>query len=211
MKNHDLRRIKRAALPPLFTSGVLVLASVRLMDFWAVGRGAGQQVVYADRLARGLPTVCKGSPSTPARTLSWATIGRPRRCAEVERMVVSRASFSWLGASTSPSASRSSTHSAATRITSSTVHLRQPCRGPDQCWQAGRGMQCPGQRRPTARRFGPMSPINGAQALRSGPAQPPVGGASAMSSSRAVVGAWRRSAVVALLSAALAAGAAWTA
>ena len=59
-------------------------------------------------------------------------------------------------------------------------------------------MQCPGQR--ARRRAGLVlcHRSTGAQALRSGPAQPPVGGASAMSL-RAVVGAWRRSAVVALL------------
>jgi len=46
-------RIKIAA-------GALVLASAPLLAFLGKWEGEGENVVYADRLARGLPTVCKG-------------------------------------------------------------------------------------------------------------------------------------------------------
>lgn len=45
----------------LFVGGASVLgASPFLMDFLGKWEGEGQQVVYADKLAGGLPTVCKG-------------------------------------------------------------------------------------------------------------------------------------------------------
>lgn len=107
------RRIK-GGVAALVASGVLVLASVRLMDFLGRWEGQGQQVVYADRLARGLPTMCKGvTKHTSPYPVVVGDYWSPERCAEVERMVVSKGQLQ-----TSPSASRSSTHSAATRITS---------------------------------------------------------------------------------------------
>lgn len=41
-------------------AGSLVLASAALMGFLGQWEGEGQNVVYADKLAGGLPTVCKG-------------------------------------------------------------------------------------------------------------------------------------------------------
>ena len=38
----------------------LVLGSSTLMAFLGKWEGEGQNIVYADKLARGLPTVCKG-------------------------------------------------------------------------------------------------------------------------------------------------------
>ncbi len=53
--------------------------------------GQGQQVVYADRLARGLPTMCKGvTKHTSPYPVVVGDYWSPERCAEVERMVVSK-------------------------------------------------------------------------------------------------------------------------
>lgn len=84
------RRIK-GGVAALVASGVLVLASVRLMDFLGRWEGQGQQVVYADRLARGLPTMCKGvTKHTGPYPVVVGDYWSPERCAEVERMVVSK-------------------------------------------------------------------------------------------------------------------------
>ncbi|AQB90991.1 lysozyme [Bordetella pertussis] len=84
------RRIK-GGVAALVASGVLVLASVRLMDFLGRWEGQGQQVVYADRLARGLPTMCKGvTKHTSPYPVVVGDYWSPERCAEVERMVVSK-------------------------------------------------------------------------------------------------------------------------
>ncbi|BAV77762.1 phage lysozyme [Pseudomonas chlororaphis subsp. aurantiaca] len=67
----------------------LVLGSSTLMAFLGKWEGEGQNVVYADKLARGLPTVCKGitrytSPYPVVVGDYWS----PERCAEVEQLVV---------------------------------------------------------------------------------------------------------------------------
>lgn len=73
----------------LVASGALALLSNPLSTFLGRWEGTGQNVVYADRLAGGLPTVCKGitkhtSPSPVVVGDYWS----PERCADVERMVV---------------------------------------------------------------------------------------------------------------------------
>lgn len=77
-------RIKIAA-------GVLVLCSGALTAFLGTWEGNGQNVVYADNLARGLPTVCKGitkytSPVPVVVGDYWSDA----RCAEVESLVVQK-------------------------------------------------------------------------------------------------------------------------
>lgn len=42
------------------TKGALILGSATLLAFLGVWEGTGQNTVYADKLANGLPTVCKG-------------------------------------------------------------------------------------------------------------------------------------------------------
>ncbi|SDZ45182.1 lysozyme [Pseudomonas sp. NFIX28] len=69
----------------------LVLSSSTLMAFLGKWEGEGQNVVYADKLARGLPTVCMGitrytSPYPVVVGDYWS----PERCAEVEQMVVEK-------------------------------------------------------------------------------------------------------------------------
>ncbi|MGY1893648.1 lysozyme, partial [Pseudomonas sp. SDT291_1_S447] len=41
-------------------AGVIALASAPLVIFLGTWEGRGQNTVYADKLASGLPTVCKG-------------------------------------------------------------------------------------------------------------------------------------------------------
>lgn len=69
----------------------LVLGSSTLMGFLGTWEGKGQNVVYADKLARNLPTVCLGitkytSPDPVIIGDYWS----PERCAEVEQLVVTK-------------------------------------------------------------------------------------------------------------------------
>ncbi len=68
-----------------------MLASAGLMAFLGTWEGNGQNTVYADKLAKGLPTVCKGitrfvSPYPLVVGDYWSD----ERCAEVEQMVVTK-------------------------------------------------------------------------------------------------------------------------
>lgn len=72
-------------------AGVIVLGSGALAGFLGTWEGNGQNVVYADNLARGLPTVCKGitkhtSPVPVVVGEYWSD----DRCAEVEKLVVQK-------------------------------------------------------------------------------------------------------------------------
>ncbi|WP_039052240.1 lysozyme family protein, partial [Bordetella avium] len=82
------QRIKGGAAA-LVASGVLILASAGLMGFLGHWEGEGQPVVYADKPAGGLPTVCTGitkhtGPSPVVVGDYWS----PDRSAAVERMEV---------------------------------------------------------------------------------------------------------------------------
>lgn len=72
-------------------AGVLVLCSGTLTAFLGNWEGNGQNAVYVDNLARGLPTVCKGitkytSPVPVVVGEYWSEA----RCAEIEQMVVQK-------------------------------------------------------------------------------------------------------------------------
>lgn len=70
-------------------TGGLVLASSTLMAFLGTWEGDGQNTVYADKLARGLPTVCKGiTRYTSPYPLVVGDYWSDARCAEVEQLVV---------------------------------------------------------------------------------------------------------------------------
>lgn len=72
-------------------AGTLTLASAGLMAFLGVWEGNGQNVVYADKLARGLPTVCKGiTRHTSPYPLVVGDYWSASRCAQVEQMVVEK-------------------------------------------------------------------------------------------------------------------------
>lgn len=74
----------------LVVSGALALFSTDLQQFLGRWEGEGQNVVYADRLAKGLPTVCKGiTKHTSPYPVTVGDYWSSERCAEVEQMVVS--------------------------------------------------------------------------------------------------------------------------
>lgn len=85
------RGMKKRLVTYLFVGGAaLVAASPALMDFLGRWEGQGQHVVYADKLAGGLPTVCKGITQ---RTSRYPVIvgerWSPEKCAaEEERIVI---------------------------------------------------------------------------------------------------------------------------
>ncbi|WP_331832361.1 lysozyme [Pseudomonas sp. LH21] len=69
----------------------LALGSSTLMAFLGKWEGEGQNVAYADKLARGLPTVCKGiTRHTSPYPVIVGDYWSPERCAEVEQLVVEK-------------------------------------------------------------------------------------------------------------------------
>lgn len=71
------------------TAGLIALVSAPLVIFLGTWEGNGQNTVYADKLAGGLPTVCKGitrftSPYPVVVGEYWS----PAKCAEVEQLVI---------------------------------------------------------------------------------------------------------------------------
>jgi lysozyme len=72
-------------------AGTIVLASPELMDFLGRWEGAAEHRVYADKLAGGLPTVCKGLTKhvtdTPIVVGQW---WGPEKCEREERAAVER-------------------------------------------------------------------------------------------------------------------------
>ena len=73
------------------TTGAIALCSSTLVLFLGTWEGNGQNTVYADKLARGLPTVCKGitkhsSPYPVVVGDYWSDA----RCAEVEHLVIEK-------------------------------------------------------------------------------------------------------------------------
>lgn len=75
----------------LVATGYLTLLSPdveRMLSHW---EGDGQNVVYADELAGGLPTVCRGlTKYTVQEPLVVGDYWSPEKCAQVERQVVER-------------------------------------------------------------------------------------------------------------------------
>lgn len=72
-------------------TGAITLCSSTLVVFLGTWEGNGQNTVYADKLARGLPTVCKGitkhvSPYSVVVGDYWSDA----RCAEVEHLVIEK-------------------------------------------------------------------------------------------------------------------------
>ena len=72
-------------------AGVLVLCSGTLTAFLGDWEGDGQNTVYPDRLARGLPSVCKGiTKHTSPYPVVVGDYWSDARCAEVEHLVISK-------------------------------------------------------------------------------------------------------------------------
>ncbi|WP_323168057.1 lysozyme [Pseudomonas atacamensis] len=84
-------------------AGALALASAPLVIFLGTWEGRGQNTVYADKLASGLPTVCKGitrhtSPFPVVVGDYWS----PGRCAEVEQLVIRKTQLQLADCITNP-------------------------------------------------------------------------------------------------------------
>jgi GH24 family phage-related lysozyme (muramidase) len=84
-------------------AGAIVLCSGGLTAFLGDWEGNGQNAVYPDRLARGLPTVCKGitkhtSPYPVIVGDTWSDA----RCAEVENLVISKGQLELADCITNP-------------------------------------------------------------------------------------------------------------
>lgn len=70
-------------------AGAIALASASLMTFLGTWEGTGQNTVYADKLAGGLPTVCKGvTRHTSPVPVIVGDYWSDARCTEVESLVV---------------------------------------------------------------------------------------------------------------------------
>lgn len=71
--------------------GALVLCSSSLVLFLGTWEGNGQNIVYPDQLARGLPTVCKGiTRHTSPYPVVVGDFWSDERCAEVEHLVIEK-------------------------------------------------------------------------------------------------------------------------
>lgn len=86
------------------TAGLIALASAPLVIFLGTWEGNGQNTVYADKLAGGLPTVCKGitrftSPYPVVVGEYWS----PAKCVEVEQLVIRKTQLQLAECITNPS------------------------------------------------------------------------------------------------------------
>ena len=72
-------------------AGGLTLCSSALVLFLGTWEGNGQNTAYADKLARGLPTVCKGiTQHTSPYPVVVGDYWSDARCAEVEHLVIEK-------------------------------------------------------------------------------------------------------------------------
>ena len=84
-------------------TGAIVLASASLLSFLGKWEGDGQNVVYPDKLARGLPTVCKGiTRHTSPYPVVVGDYWSQARCAEVEQLVVEKGQLALADCLTNP-------------------------------------------------------------------------------------------------------------
>jgi GH24 family phage-related lysozyme (muramidase) len=72
-------------------TGAIALASTALLGFLGRWEGEGQNVVYADKLARDLPTVCKGiTRHTSPYPVVIGDYWSDARCEQVEQLVIEK-------------------------------------------------------------------------------------------------------------------------
>jgi GH24 family phage-related lysozyme (muramidase) len=84
-------------------AGMIALASPQLMQFLGKWEGNGQNIVYPDKLSKGLPTVCKGiTKYTSPYPVVLGDYWSDDRCREVEQMVVSKDQLSLADCLTNP-------------------------------------------------------------------------------------------------------------
>ena len=71
--------------------GAIAIASAGLIAFLGTWEGNGQNEVYADKLARDIPTVCKGiTRHTSPYPVVIGDYWSDAKCEEVERLVISK-------------------------------------------------------------------------------------------------------------------------
>jgi len=79
----------------LISMGALALLSPQLQQMLSRWEGDNQNVAYADKLAGGVPTVCRGlTNATSPEEIVVGDYWSPERCAEVEQLVVSKGQIS---------------------------------------------------------------------------------------------------------------------
>lgn len=88
-------------------TGAIALCSSTLVVFLSTWEGEGQNTVYADKLARDLPTVCMGitrytSPYPVVVGDYWSDA----RCKEVEQLVIAKAQLQLADCITNPQVSQ---------------------------------------------------------------------------------------------------------
>ena len=83
--------------------GAVVLCSSTLGVFLGTWEGNGQNTVYADKLAQGLPTVCKGiTRHTSPYPVIVGDYWSAARCAEVEQLVIEKGQLALADCLTNP-------------------------------------------------------------------------------------------------------------
>ena len=84
-------------------TGSIVLVSASLVGFLGKWEGNGQNVVYPDKLARGLPKVCKGiTRHTSPYPVIVGDYWSAARCAEVEQLVIEKGQLALADCLTNP-------------------------------------------------------------------------------------------------------------
>lgn len=84
-------------------AGAIALASASLLTFLGTWEGQGQNTVYADKLARGLPTVCKGiTRHTSPYPVVVGDFWSDARCDEVEQLVIGKGQLQLADCITNP-------------------------------------------------------------------------------------------------------------
>ena len=84
-------------------TGAIALASASLLGFLGRWEGEGQNVVYADKLARGLPTVCKGiTRHTSPYPVVIGDYWSDARCDQVEQLVIEKGQLALADCLTNP-------------------------------------------------------------------------------------------------------------
>lgn len=83
-----MKRKAAATALALVASGAITLYSASFNKGLSRWEGDSQNVVYADRLAGGLPTVCRGlTKHTVSEAIVLGDYWSPEKCAEVEKQV----------------------------------------------------------------------------------------------------------------------------
>lgn len=84
-------------------TGAIALVSASLLGFLGKWEGEGQNVVYPDTLARGLPTVCKGiTRHTSPYPVVIGDYWSDARCDQVEQLVIEKGQLALADCLTNP-------------------------------------------------------------------------------------------------------------